>query len=56
MRRARGEVLNHSRIAKHLAEILCELGLSEEIIGEVIAAVAPLANQIVNTPASRLEA
>lgn len=38
-------------VATHLVETLHELGVSEEIIGEVVAAVAPLASQIVNTPA-----
>jgi hemoglobin len=37
-------------VSVHLVETLRELGVSESIIGEVAAAVTPLANQIVNTP------
>ncbi len=36
-------------VATHLVETLRELGVSEELIGEVAAAVTPLAGQIVNT-------
>jgi hemoglobin len=38
-------------VATHLVQTLQELGVSEEVIGGVVAAVAPLASQIVNTPA-----
>ncbi len=42
-------------VATHLVETLGELGVSEEIIGEVASAVIPLASQIVNTkPATNL--
>ena len=36
-------------VAGHLVETLRELGVGEEIVGEVVAAVTPLASQIVNT-------
>ena len=38
-------------VATHLVQTLQELGVSEEIIEGVVAAVAPLGSQIVNTPA-----
>ncbi len=42
----------HSKlVAVHLVETLRELGVPEDIIGEIAAAVTPLSNQIVNTPA-----
>lgn len=34
----------------HLVETLRELGVPEEIVGEIAAAVTPLSGQIVNTP------
>jgi hemoglobin len=36
-------------VAGHLVATLQELGVSEEIIAEVVAAVTPLAKEIVNT-------
>jgi hemoglobin len=36
-------------VAGHLVETLRELGVGEEIVGDVVAAVTPLASQIVNT-------
>ena len=36
-------------VATHLVETLRDLGVTEDIIGEVAAAVTPLASQIVNT-------
>ncbi len=38
-------------VAVHLVETLRELGVPEDIIGEIAAAVTPLSDQIVNTPA-----
>jgi hemoglobin len=38
-------------VAVHLVETLRELGISEEIIGTIAAALTPLAPQIVNAPA-----
>jgi hemoglobin len=38
-------------VATHLVQTLQELGVPEEVIGSVVAAIAPLADQIVNTPA-----
>jgi hemoglobin len=38
-------------VAVHLTETLRELGVSEEIVAAIAAAVAPLSPQIVNTPA-----
>ncbi len=37
-------------VAVHLLETLRELGISEEIIAAIAAALAPLSQQIVNTP------
>jgi hemoglobin len=37
-------------VAIHLVETLRELGVLEEIIGEVATAITPLSSQIVNTP------
>jgi hemoglobin len=37
-------------VATHLVQTLQDLGVSEEVIGEVAAAVTPLGSQIVNTP------
>jgi hemoglobin len=37
-------------VTVHLAETLRELGIGEDIISEVAAAVAPLAGEIVNAP------
>jgi hemoglobin len=37
-------------VAVHLVETLRELGVPEDIIGEIAAAVTPLSGQIVNTP------
>jgi len=36
-------------VAGHLVGTLRELGIGEEIVGEVVAVVSPLASQIVNT-------
>jgi hemoglobin len=49
------EQCHFNLVATHLVETLRELGVSEEIIGEVASAVIPLASQIVNTkPATNL--
>jgi hemoglobin len=37
-------------VAVHLVETLRELGVSEDIVGEVATAITPLSSQIVNTP------
>lgn len=37
-------------VSVHLVETLRELGVTEDIVAEVVAAVTPLAGQIVNTP------
>ena len=37
-------------VAVHLVETLRELGVPEEIVGQIAAAVTPLSGQIVNTP------
>jgi hemoglobin len=39
-------------VAFHLVETLRELGVPEDIIGEITAAVTPLSTQIVNAPAA----
>jgi len=46
------EPQHFNAVAGHLIETLRELGVSEEIIGEVAAAVTPLSGQIVNTVSS----
>ena len=38
-------------VAVHLVETLRELGVPEDIVGQIAAAVTPLSAQIVNTPA-----
>jgi hemoglobin len=38
-------------VAGHLIETLRSLEIGEELIGEVVGKVAPLASQIVNSPA-----
>lgn len=43
-------------VAVHLLETLCELGVSEEIIAAVAAAVTPLSAEIVNTSGRHSEA
>lgn len=43
-------------VAVHLVETLRELGVPEEIVGQIAAAVTPLSNQIVNTPARNVMA
>jgi hemoglobin len=50
--RLRIEQRHFDAVAGHLVETLRELGVGEEIIGEVVDAVAPLASQIVNTGAA----
>ncbi len=50
--RLRIEQRHFDAVAGHLVETLRELGVGEEIIGEVVAAVTPLASQIVNTGAA----
>ena len=47
--RLRIEQRHFDAVAGHLVETLRELGVSEEIVGDVVAAVTPLASQIVNT-------
>ena len=37
-------------VAVHLVEALRELGVPEDIVGEVATAITPLSSQIVNTP------
>jgi hemoglobin len=37
-------------VATHLVETLRELGVTEDALTEVVAALTPLASQIVNTP------
>jgi hemoglobin len=37
-------------VAVHLVETLRELGVPEDIVGKIAAAVTPLSGQIVNTP------
>ena len=37
-------------VAVHLVETLRELGVPEDIVGEVATAITPLSSQIVNTP------
>lgn len=37
-------------VAVHLVETLRELGVPEEIVGQIAEAVTPLSGQIVNTP------
>lgn len=49
--RLRIERRHFDAVATHLVETLRALGVTEEIIGEVAAAVTPLASQIVNTEA-----
>jgi hemoglobin len=44
------EQLHFDSVAAHLVETLRELGVPQDIIGEVTAAVGSLASQIVNTP------
>jgi hemoglobin len=43
-------------VATHLVETLHELGVPEDIIGEVAIAIMPLASQVVNTPTCRATA
>ena len=43
-------------VATHLVETLHELGVPEDIIGEVATAIMPLASQVVNTPTRRATA
>ncbi len=45
------EQRHYDSVAVHLVETLRELGVSEEIIGAIAAALTPLSGQIVNTPA-----
>lgn len=45
------EQRHFDRVAVHLIETLRELGVSEDIIEAIGTALAPLAGQIVNTPA-----
>lgn len=47
--RLRIEQRHFDAVAGHLVETLRELGVGEEIVGDVVAAVTPLASQIVNT-------
>jgi hemoglobin len=37
-------------VAVHLMETLRELGVPEDIVGEVATAITPLSSQVVNTP------
>ncbi len=37
-------------VAVHLVETLRELGVPEDIVGEVATAITPLSSQVVNTP------
>jgi hemoglobin len=37
-------------VAVHLVETLRELGVPEDIVGEVATAITPLSTQVVNTP------
>ncbi|OUW16748.1 MAG: hypothetical protein CBD18_06300 [Opitutales bacterium TMED158] len=37
-------------VAKHLIETLAALGVSQDLIDEVVAAISPLKDEIVNTP------
>ena len=37
-------------VAVHLVETLRELGVPQDIVGEIATAVVPLSDQIVNTP------
>ncbi len=46
------EQRHFSAVACHLVETLRELGVSEELIAEVAAAVTPLSTEIVNTGAA----
>ena len=39
-------------VAVHLVETLRELGVPEDIVGEVATAITPLSSQVVNTPTS----
>lgn len=38
------------RVSDHLVAVLTQLGLAEEVIAEVVSAIAPLARGVVNTP------
>ena len=46
------ELLHFNAVAGHLVETLRALAVSEDMIGEVVAAVTPLATDIVNTGAA----
>lgn len=50
--RLRIEERHFNAVAGHLVETLKALGVSEDIIGEVVAALTPLAAEIVNTGAA----
>lgn len=50
--RLRIEDRHFTAVAGHLVETLRSLGVSEEIVGEVAAALTPLAAEIVNTGAA----
>jgi len=50
--RLRIEHRHFQAVSVHLVETLRELGVSEDIVAEVAAALTPLASQIVNTPES----
>src|SRR5512141_735065 len=45
---------NHfDKVAGHLVDTLTSLGVDQETVGEIVAAVAPLAAEIVNTKESK---
>ncbi len=50
--RLRIEERHFNAVAGHLVERLRGLGVSEDIVGEVVAALTPLAAEIVNTGAA----
>jgi hemoglobin len=50
--RLRIEQRHFDAVAGHLVETLRELGVAEDVVQDVVAAVAPLAAQVVNTGAA----
>jgi hemoglobin len=44
------EQYHFDSVAVHLVETLRELGVPEDIVGEVATAITPLSSQVVNTP------
>ncbi len=44
------EMKHFYRVSDHLVEALTQLGLEEDLIAEIVSAIAPLARGVVNTP------